>query len=140
MAKKVDLTQPGGADQIASIMRGNISKVMRAATTEFYRQVTIATPVDTGRARHGWEITTDTPSDIVPPEGKYPPPKIQEHGEQNIINVDPQETIYITNRVPYIEKLNKGSSRQQPARFVELAAARVQQGLQKLISKEKGQK
>lgn len=140
MAKRVDLTQPGGADQIANIMGGNVSKVMRTAATAFYRQVTIATPEDTGRARHGWEITTDTPSDTIPKEGKYPPPKIEEHGEKYIINVDPKKTIYITNRVPYIENLNKGSSRQAPARFVELAAARVQQGLRKLINKAKGQK
>ena len=140
MAKKVNLAKPGGADQIANIMGGNVSKVMRTATTEFYKQVTIATPEDTGRARHGWNITTDAPSDIIPPEGKYPPPKIQEHGEKYIINVDPKKTIYITNRVPYIEKLNKGSSRQAPARFVELAAARVQQVIRKIINKAKGQK
>lgn len=137
MAKKVDLMQPGGAEKIAAIMKKNVSFIMRTATTEFYRQITIATPVDTGRARQGWEITTDTPSDIIPKEGKYPPPKIQEHGEKYIINVDPKQTIYITNKVPYIENLNNGSSKQQPARFVETSAARVQAALPKL-SKKKG--
>lgn len=129
--------KPGGAEKAAAIMKKNVSFIMRSATTEFYRQVTIATPVDTGRARNGWEITTDTPSATIPKEGKYPPPKIQEHGLQNIVNVAPEQTIYITNRVPYIEDLNNGSSKQQPARFVERSAARVQAALTKL-SRKKG--
>lgn len=134
MAKvKVDLTAQGGVEKIAAITRNNVAKVMKAATVEFYRQVIIATPVDTGRARNGWNITIGTPSSIVPPEGKYNMPNIQDHGLSTIISVTPDQVIYITNRVFYIEKLNKGSSRQAPARFVELAAERVQSGVSKLV-------
>ena len=135
MAKhKVDLMKPGAAERIAQITRKNVTKVMQIATVEFYRQVIIATPVDTGRARHGWNITVGSPSSIIPPEGNYTMPNIAEHGYETIVSVSPDQVIYITNRVHYIEKLNAGSSRQAPARFVELAAERVQSGISRLAN------
>ena len=60
-------------------------------------------------------------------------PNINEHGLETTVTVTPDKVIYITNRVPYIEDLNDGSSRQAPARFVELAAGRVQRGLKALV-------
>lgn len=128
----VDLTAKGGVEQIAAITRSNVALVMRMATVEFYRQVIISTPVDTGRARHGWNISVGAPSNTVPPEGKYSLPNINEHGLETTVTVTPDKVIYITNRVPYIEDLNKGSSQQAPARFVELAAGRVQRGVKAL--------
>lgn len=128
----VDLTAKGGAGKIAAIMKSNVAQVMQIATVEFYRQVIISTPVDTGRARNGWNITIGVPSETVPPEGKYSMPNIAQHGLETIISVTPDQVIYITNRVHYIEKLNGGSSRQAPARFVELAAERVQRGIKAL--------
>lgn len=128
----IDLMGTDGADKIAAITMNNITKVMQIATVEFYRQAVIATPVDTGRARFGWNITVKSPSLTVPPDGKYSMPNIEEHGIDTTFSVTPSQTIYITNRVPYIEKLNEGSSRQAPARFVELAAERVQKGIKRL--------
>lgn len=127
--------QPGGAEKIAAITKNNVAKVMQIATVEFYQQVIISTPLDTGRARHGWNITVGAPSNTVPPEGKYPMPNIAEHGLDTIISVSPEQVIYITNRVPYIEDLNNGSSRQQPARFVERSAASVQSGVARRVRK-----
>ena len=128
----VDLTAKGGVEQIVAITRRNVAQVMQMATVEFYRQVIISTPVDTGRARNGWNITIQAPSVTVPPEGQYSMPHIEEHGLSTIISVTLEQVIYITNRVPYIENLNNGSSQQAPARFAELAAGRVQRGIKAL--------
>lgn len=49
----------------------------------------LATPVDTGQARNGWQIDTT--------------------GGQTTVE----------NRVPYINRLNEGHSKQAPAGFVE---------------------
>lgn len=127
--------QPGGAEKIAAITKNNVAKVMQIATVKFYQQVIIATPLDTGRARHGWNITVGAPSNTVPPEGKYSMPNIAEHGYETIVSVSTDQVIYITNLVPYIEDLNNGSSRQAPARFIELAAERVQRGIARLVRK-----
>ena len=123
----VDLNSPDGAKKIASILERRITDLMRMATIEFYRQITISTPVDTGRARAGWFVTVNAPSEEVPPEGKYSLKPIDK-----LPDVTVKDRYLITNNVPYIGRLNKGYSKQAPARFVELAAARVQAAISKL--------
>lgn len=53
-----------------------------------------ATPVDTGYARSRWDTSLGV-------------------SQQGTLQVS------ITNDAPYIEELNRGSSRQAPARFIE---------------------
>ena len=124
MAIDIDLNKPGGAEKIKQIFDRRVTKLMKAATIEFFRQVTISTPVDTGRARVGWKPSINVPSSYVPPEGKYGMPAIPKLGTITV-----RDTIYITNNLPYIKRLNNGYSRQAPARFVESAAARVQNAI-----------
>ena len=113
------------------------------AGVEFFRQVIISTPVDTGRARFGWYVTVNAPSSAVPakaPDGwkgrssggseYYPVPNIVSNMDVGTITIN--DKVFITNNVPYIQKLNKGSSKQAAARFVERAAARVQAAVHKL--------
>lgn len=108
-------------------------RIMRAFGVEFYRQVTIATPVDTGRARWGWNCSLSTPDLTVPasaPEGWIGRAKggTEFYGQDTtrstktftVQTVSGAESIYISNAVPYIGKLNDGWSSQAPARFVEL--------------------
>ena len=59
-----------------------------------YEDMVLATPIDTGRAREGWEISE--------------------------VKKD-KDRVYITlsNDVPYIQALNQGHSQQAPARFIE---------------------
>ena len=59
----------------------------------------LATPVDTGQARNGWQIDTA--------------------GGQTTVE----------NRVPYINRLNEGHSKQAPAGFVENVIDDVTRGL-----------
>lgn len=131
MAIHIDLNTALGAKKIESIMLGRTEKLMKMATVEFFRQVVIATPVDTGRARFGWYITLNAPSTEVPPEGKYTMPSAAKHsavGDYYTV----KDVLYITNNVPYIGDLNNGSSKQAPARFVENAAERVQNAVSRL--------
>lgn len=124
----VDLNKPGGADKIADYLKSQTKNAMEIAIVECMRALAISTPVDTGRARYGYYCTVGKPSDAVPDaapkSGKiyYPFPdiaiRISEMGKFSI-----SDTLYITNNVPYIVKLNNGYSRQAPARFVERAAA-----------------
>ena len=61
-------------------------------TLDVETDLVLATPVDTGRARQGWEATTPT--------------KVGDDG-------------IVENNVPYIVNLNDGHSTQAPANFVE---------------------
>lgn len=140
----VDLNKPGGADKIADYLKSQTENAMEIAIVECMRQLTISTPVDTGRARFGYFCTVGNPSDAVPDaapqSGKlyYPYPdiaiRISEMGKFSI-----SDTLYITNNVPYIVKLNNGYSKQAPARFVERAAATAQMAVIRYL-KAKGKK
>lgn len=94
--------------------------------------VVVGTPVDTGRARSNWiaQIGSRAPSAIEP----YAPGELGSTKAQNTqAALDQAEgvirgymggkglAIYISNNVPYIQKLNDGSSAQAPANFVETA-------------------
>jgi hypothetical protein len=81
-----------------------------------------ATPVDTGHARINWtptvaapargEIEGADPSSAVDPVVALGP-------------ASPGDIMFITNNVPYIRRLNEGSSPQAPAGFVEKAVERA---------------
>lgn len=95
-------------------------RVMRSFGIEFYRQVTIATPVDTGRARWGWNCSVGSPDLTIPAENKYNLDASRATKSFTAQVVSNADRIYISNAVPYIGKLNDGWSSQAPARFVEL--------------------
>ena len=143
MAVKINLNSKEGAKQIEYCLRNRSADLLKMAGIEFFRQAIIATPVDTGRARMGWNTTINEPSNEVPPpapdshKGKskggseyYPMPKIKASLIAGVVKIT--DKIYITNRVPYIGRLNNGYSKQAPARFVERAAERVQAAVSKL--------
>ena len=128
-----NLNKPEGAKKITNLLESRTAALVKMAGVEFFRQVIVATPVDTGRARFGWYVTVNNPTLKVPPEGKYSLPDIATHMEVGTITVT--DKVLITNRVPYIKRLNQGYSKQAPALFVERAAQRVQAAISRLWRK-----
>lgn len=96
-----------------------VPRCMRMFMVEFYRQCTIATPVDTGRARWGWNCSIRQIDKSVPPEGKYTIDVERAKKVFTVTAVTGKDTLYVSNSVHYIEKLNNGWSQQAPARFVQ---------------------
>lgn len=89
-----------------------------------WRRITLIMPVDTGWARFHTVLTYQQPDQTRPgtyPEGTepntYPAPEI------NTQRPPLFPTVYIQNRVPYVEWLNQGSSTQAPELFWETAVA-----------------
>lgn len=76
-------------------LKSQLSREVRREATKVSRQVLAqmreATPVDTGRARSGWNASTP----------------------------DRNGRFVLSNSVPYIGALNAGHSRQAPQRFIE---------------------
>lgn len=130
----VNLNNKGASKKIELFYRSKIEAAIKIALTECLRQLTISTPVDTGRARWGWFVTVGVPSTEIPPEGQYSIPDV---ASRTNITVSADSTSYITNNVPYIVELNDGSSKQQPARFVERSAASAQNAVMRYL-KSKG--
>ena len=102
-------------DSIDSELVSTVNQLSRIQGLDTVNELKATTPVDTGRARNSWVLTSD-PNNFVDAEGGYPgiggyplPP----------VSTTKIETLFITNGTPYIEDLNRGSSKQAPARFVE---------------------
>lgn len=86
------------------------------------RPVGVGTPVDTGRARGGWQVEIGKA-----PAGEGPPDKqggaTIAAGSAQIGRVVGGDIIYIVNNVPYIEKLEYGHSQQAPQGMLRVALA-----------------
>lgn len=78
--------------KIRSEFQSQAQKNLTKQTEAFVKDVAQATPIDTGKARHGW-VAEKT-----------------------------REGYEVKNEVPYIEFLNQGTSKQAPAHFVEATA------------------
>lgn len=86
------------------------------------------TPVDTSKALSNWQVTLTAPAyNTIPPHapGYHGYTQFQSAQaaiaavERVLSTKKPGQTIFISNNVHYIRKLNNGFSRQAPAGFVE---------------------
>lgn len=91
------------------------------------------TPVDTSKAISNWQVSVGSPVSGDRP-AFYPGELGSTYGASAAATLDaaraalaakkPGQTIYISNLLPYIRKLNAGSSKQHPGAFVEAAVLR----------------
>lgn len=83
------------------------------------QRLVLATPVDTGRAQSNWLASIGSPrNDEV--GARDAGSAIAEAA--GVINAAPDfPLIYLSNNLPYIRRLNEGSSKKAPAEFVETA-------------------
>lgn len=108
--------------------------IVRAVTLSLFNGIIRDTPVDTGRARGNWQTTVGQPASgsvdrlgagvaIAEVEAKTPKGAGQE--------------TYLANDLPYIEELEKGSSKQAPEGFVRRNMDRIERNLKKAIRDNK---
>jgi len=93
--------------------RAFANRSLRARLFRVMGELKRVTPVDTGRARNSWLATQNKNEFEKTGSGGIP------LGLMSNVSEDKIEQWYITNGVPYIKKLNEGSSKQAPARFIE---------------------
>lgn len=110
-------------------LEGEVNKLVRATALQIHSGVVLKTPVDTGRARGNWQVSTSPVSAqlaILDKSGGATIQKgISKIGSAKAIKYP---TVYITNNLPYIEELNRGTSTQAPAKFVESTIKQVTNG------------
>lgn len=108
----------------------NVDAGWRLTVLAIDAAVVTATPVDTGRARSNWRVSTEKQSDVYAAyaEGRSGSSAGENTSAalsqgQEAVDAAPAEAnvMYISNNLPYIQPLNDGSSAQAPAGFVELA-------------------
>ena len=96
-----------------------VNRVIKDAAIGVDQTVVLATPVDTGRARANWRTSLGSPIREATEDTNW-------GGElaasvATIKGRKTDENIYISNNVPYIGRLNDGSSAQAPSGFVQTA-------------------
>ena len=98
-------------------------RVVRQAAVAVNQTVTLSTPVDTGRARANWQVGIGAPVlEATEDTDKNGNVTINRNNGKIALR-QKRQTVYISNNVPYIGRLNAGSSAQAPAGFVEEAVS-----------------
>lgn len=115
-------------------LRVGVDKIVRTVAIVADRELVLATPVDTGRARSNWVVSLGSPAEL-PIEAYVPGSKGSTSGansqaatnqaQEEINRRQTEQDVYISNNVDYIEHLNNGSSAQAPAGFVQAAIKRA---------------
>ncbi len=109
-------------NSLTEYIDGSVEKVIRKACIDLYRKIVERTPVDTGRAKGNWQIST-TDRDFIR-DGEFSASEITQFIESEIDDfkfelTDSQVIIY--NNLEYIEPLENGSSQQAPAGMVAIS-------------------
>lgn len=95
--------------------------VIRKIAIECFRRIILGTPVDTGRARGNWQASTGSPAagevNALDPTGAMAIAAMV----SEVAAWTPKDDLpaFITNNLPYIQRLNEGWSKQAPAHFIE---------------------
>jgi hypothetical protein len=103
-------------NEVAERVEQGSTRLVRKVAIAIQQTVMLATPVDTGRARANWEVSTGAPV-FAPTERTDFSAKSAENTSV-IATYQSGDKIFLSNNVPYIGELNRGSSAQAPAGFV----------------------
>jgi hypothetical protein len=103
--------------EILAKLRHNANVLVSTVVLETQTKLKEQSPVDTGRFRGNWLISEDELDDTTYPDGQEAPPYTLE--------ITADKTYYITNSLPYAQRLAEGWSKQAPAGWVELIAAGI---------------
>lgn len=92
----------------------DIEKTIRGSSITIFNEVIINSPIDTGRFRGNWNASISNPDYSVKGDSKsYPIPKV------NIGEFRIQDTLYLTNNLPYAARLAHGWSQQRPDGWID---------------------
>lgn len=110
-------------------------EVFRVTVIKFFGQIVQASPVDTGRFRANWFVTTSRPSTRVEPNSEKSENQVNQRIERKVNGSRDQRVFWLTNNLPYSEviefggygdgpKTRGGFSRQAPKGVVRITAIR----------------
>lgn len=100
----------------------NLGTVYRSVTIKLFSQVVQLSPVDTGRFRGNWQTTTGAPADQAIARADPSGALAQAEVAQNVGPLG--STSYLTNNLPYAQRLEYGYSGQAPGGMVRISVAR----------------
>lgn len=132
MVKPFELMPSVMRKRAAEVVTGT-TRIVRRAATAIDRRAVRDTPVDKGVARSNWVGTLNVPfSGVIPAYSPGSKLGLQERANAQAAIAQAQvairgyevgrsRSIHLTNNVPWLGRLNSGSSQQAPALFVQKA-------------------
>lgn len=117
--------------KFAADMDVSYATAVRKVALSLHDRIVQRTPVDTGRARSSWTLQIDTADTATQPESvQYSPAQAASIATglaasriTGLTDAAPYRDVWIANNVPYIEKLEGGSSKQAPSGMVAISLA-----------------
>ena len=106
-------------------------RLFRSSALAIFRGVILGTPVDEGRARGNWQASVHAPITKETETKDKGGHSTISKAESVTGSAKLGDVVYLANNLPYIGKLNSGSSTQAPAMFVEANVKRVRDNLNK---------
>ena len=107
----------------------------KAITIELFNSVILDTPVDTGRARGNWQCSGGSPMlnsvEREDPTGSQATSEVVSKVESSFGD----GSMFLSNNLPYIQRLEFGHSKQAPAGMVRKNIARIEQIIREKTSK-----
>lgn len=112
---------------VAKKVESETARFLADAAVEVVMDVSRATPIRTGQAQSNWltAIGHQFPYYIANEKANNAWYDSVQWAQDAVKTVKYSDVIHITNNVPYIVKLNQGSSTQAPALFVQTAVLRA---------------
>lgn len=120
-------------EQVSIDLKNLSSDVIKEITTDLTANLVEVSPVDTGWMRANWVPSIGTPLELNQPGVKQTSSQVslrETNQQAGIISILTDYTLergdtFVSNNVPYVQVLNGGHSKQEPAGFVERAVEKA---------------
>lgn len=113
-----------------------VSRAIREVTIEATANLIESTPVDTGWARANWIPAIGSPTPQSVGSERAVSTAMQQAGLASLLSYRlSRGPVWISNKTPYIRRLDGGWSKQAPAGFVRQAIARAVSVVQAKVSR-----
>lgn len=110
-----------------AVLERETSRLLRETAIGVVTEVARDTPIDTGQAQSNWltRLNAPFPYYIWNEDDNGAWHEAVDFAQNVLKNVKTTDVIHITNSLPYIAQLNRGTSRQAPKLFVQMAVLRA---------------
>ena len=106
-------------------------KFMRKVLLQAFKELTQMTPVKTGRAKANWFPQEGSPSrKTTESTSSSPPGAPADFSSALAITVSGRKDLYVSNNLPYISRLEHGSSRQAPLGMLRVVRDRLKKNIE----------
>lgn len=115
------------------IVDGRLDQVGRAVGIELLGRIVRTTPVDTGRARENWNVSKGSEDPTTREERREGAAISEGSAVMETLRLSKGEEAYITNGLPYIERLNDGYSKQAPSGYIQTTVRDMRAFVDRLV-------